>query len=386
MTDDPIVISGMGTISGLGHDSGSVIKSYSESRPKFKKREDKWISPLHDASDIVLAELISRNSKYKKLDRSVLLGIYAARMAKNSANWTEEIPIGINIGSSRGATQLFESFYTEYLQKKKNTSPYVSPTTTLGNLSSWIAHDLKTSGPAISHSITCSTSGHSLLNGYAWIKSGIINRFIVGGTEAPLTDFTLSQMEALGIYSKENTEFASRPMDIKKIKNTMILGEGSACFAIEKLSLCKVKPLAVILSIGYGLEPNAETTGISEDGLGLVQSMNMCLINNSKKIDAIIVHAPGTIAGDNAELKAIHKVFGLEIPTLFSNKWLIGHTLGASFALSLELGIRLLQDEVFPIFPYETTLKQLDKKNISSVMINSIGFGGNAASILISKP
>ena len=36
-------------------------------------------------------------------------------------------------------------------------SPLVSPTTTLGNISSWVAYDLGLDGVTLSHSITCST-------------------------------------------------------------------------------------------------------------------------------------------------------------------------------------------------------------------------------------
>jgi 3-oxoacyl-(acyl-carrier-protein) synthase len=81
-----------------------------------------------------------------------------------------------------------------------------SPTTTLGNISSWVAHDLQSSGPEISHSITCSTALHALLNGVAWLKAGMADKFLVGGTEAPLTDFTIAQMRALKIYSNSAEE------------------------------------------------------------------------------------------------------------------------------------------------------------------------------------
>jgi 3-oxoacyl-(acyl-carrier-protein) synthase len=62
-------------------------------------------------------------------------------------------------------------------------------------------HDLQSSGPEISHSITCSTALHAVLNGIAWLKSGMVDKFFSGGSEAPLTDFTIAQMRALKIYS-----------------------------------------------------------------------------------------------------------------------------------------------------------------------------------------
>ena len=81
-------------------------------------------------------------------------------------------------------------------------TPLVSPTTTLGNISSWVAYDLGVKGATLSHSITCSTACTGL-NACAWLKGGMAKRFLVGGSEAPLTDFTVAQMRSLGIYSKK---------------------------------------------------------------------------------------------------------------------------------------------------------------------------------------
>jgi 3-oxoacyl-(acyl-carrier-protein) synthase len=62
-----------------------------------------------------------------------------------------------------GATDLFENTIRVFKTGKAQT--LASPTTTLGNISSWVAHDLQSSGPEISHSITCSTALHAVLNG-----------------------------------------------------------------------------------------------------------------------------------------------------------------------------------------------------------------------------
>jgi hypothetical protein len=49
-----------------------------------------------------------------------------------------------------------------------------SPTTTLENISSWVAHDLQSSVQKFT-SITCSTA--AVLNGIAWLKSGMVDKF-----------------------------------------------------------------------------------------------------------------------------------------------------------------------------------------------------------------
>ena len=151
-----------------------------------------------------------------------------------NANWNTSDNFGINIGSSRGATRLFEMYHENFL-KNKQTSVLTSPTTTLGNISSWVSQDLQSQGPEISHSVTCSTSLHSVLNGIAWINSGMCDRFLVGGSEAPLTEFTIAQMQALKIYGREmEEEYPCKALDILKTKNSMVLGEGSSVACLEK--------------------------------------------------------------------------------------------------------------------------------------------------------
>lgn len=127
--------------------------------------------------------------------------MYASRTATSKAGWASGDHFGINIGSSRGATELFEKYHREFLETGK-VATLASPTTTLGNISFWVAHDLQSTGPNISHSITCSTALHEVLTGVAGLQSNMADKFLVGSSEAPLTPFTIAQMKALKIYAK----------------------------------------------------------------------------------------------------------------------------------------------------------------------------------------
>jgi len=101
------------------------------------------------------------------------MGILAAREALREANWNRR-DFGINVGSSRGATQLLEQYHGHFLEDNdKKLHPLASPTTTSGNIASWIGYDIGNEGVRFSHSITCSTAGHSFLNGIAWLESGM---------------------------------------------------------------------------------------------------------------------------------------------------------------------------------------------------------------------
>ena len=175
-------------------------------------------SLIHD-----IKNLRESNSHYKHLDNSVLYALLASRQSVQNAGWTVNDVFGVNIGSSRGATDLFEKHFSEYIETGK-AAVQASPATTLGNISSWVAQDLRSNGPNISHSITCSTALHALLNGVAWLRAGMSDKFLVGGSEAPLTPFTIAQMQAMKIYSAIEGTYPCRALDLDKTVNTMVLG------------------------------------------------------------------------------------------------------------------------------------------------------------------
>lgn len=383
-----IAITAFSSISPLGNNAEEVWKKYLDNEHCFSRQfldqQETSVAALEAESKLMVSELRESDSKYKFLDDSVLFALVASRKAVEQAGWSKDDIFGINIGSSRGATDLFEKHYKEYIDTGK-AQTLASPTTTLGNISSWIAHDLQSAGPEISHSITCSTALHALLNGVAWLRSGMADKFLVGGSEAPLTDFTIAQMRALKIYSRINQNEEAWPnlaFDFDKTQNTMILGEGAAVCCLEAGE--KENAIAYVTGVGYATEILEHNISISAEADCFQKSMKMALKDTGpEEIDAIVMHAPGTIKGDLTELRAIEKVFCEHIPLLTTNKWKIGHTFGASGILSLELALLMMQHNTFIGVPFGENKKQ--SKPLKKILINAVGFGGNAVSILIEK-
>ena len=379
MKPQTIYISSIGSVSPLGSTQEEIWENYTSSKHFFIKKDTNWIATISHKNELKIQQLRKEDKKYKNLDRSVLLAILASRIALKNTTWNDNF--GINIGSSRGATELFEQYYNSFLNNNR-AETLTSPTTTLGNISSWVANDLRSNGFAFSHSVTCSSALHALLNGIAWINAGMSNQFLVGGSEAPLTSFTIAQMQALKINAKNNDAFPCKSLDFAKSENTMILGESAVCMAIEK----EIKPysLAKIEGIGFGNEELLHNVSISEQGVSLQKSMRMALENTQlSDVDAIVMHAPGTVKGDISEWNAVKNVFGDTIPAITSNKWKIGHTLGASGAMSLEFAVLMLQHQQWIGNPFYSTIAP--PKKLNKILVNAVGFGGNAVSILLSK-
>jgi 3-oxoacyl-(acyl-carrier-protein) synthase len=162
----------------------------------------------------------------------------------------------------------------------------------------------------------------------------------------------------------------------------MVLGEAAAMACLEVGE--PENTLAFIEGIGYATDDITHNISITEEAICFQKSMLMALKNsNLDDLDAIVMHAPGTIKGDLSEMQAIKKMFPNDLPLLTSNKWKVGHTFGTSGMLSLELAILMLQNNHFIGVPFAE--KQVQKKEIKKILINAVGFGGNAVSILIGK-
>lgn len=380
----PIAITSLSSLSALGSNIVEVWENYQSPYHFFHLKDFgitvDYVASLSNEVKAALIDLAESDPKYKSLDRSVLMAILTSRKAVQQAGWEKNSDFGINIGSSRGATSLFENHYQEFLQTGK-AQTLASPSTTLGNISSWVAHDLQSTGPELSHSITCSTGLHAVLNGIAWLRAGMSSAFLVGSSEAPLTAFTISQMKSMKIYaSNVETDYPCRAFDLQKTQNSMILGEGAVSMCLELGK--KANALAYITQFGYATEILQHSVSVSEEAECFKKSMKMALQNIPlEKIDAIVMHAPGTRKGDSSEYKAIQHIFGKNLPLLTTNKWKLGHTFASSGLLNMELALLMMQKNEFIDTPFGPP--QSSTKKIQTVLINSVGFGGNAVSIVM---
>jgi 3-oxoacyl-[acyl-carrier-protein] synthase II len=380
---------------GLGLDAHFAAFSRGESAISLRMigKTNLPVAALSLPQEQQLSELAKERAAYAELDRSVLLAMLCARSTLGALDPSLQ-PIGVNIGSSRGATGLWERCYQEYLASGRTRVPLrTSPLTTLGNIASWVAQDLGLQGAAFSHSVTCSTGLHALANAYAWVRSGLAPAMLAGGSEAPLTDFGLAQMQALRIYSQRLEPPFCRPLAVNPQANTLVLGEGAALFILAASSSPPSSSLAEVQGMGFAQEQISSATGLSENGDGFVKSIQAALrsadVTSPGEIDAVVMHAPGTMQGDAAELRALQQIFGEQLPLVCSCKHLLGHTFGAAGSFSLLYALWLLhasprQLESGLACAYQRApVLTIPKRPLRKVLVNSAGFGGNCVSVLL---
>ena len=135
---------------------------------------------------------------------------------------------------------------------------------------------------------------------------------------------------------------------------------------------------------------------VAPSGSGAINCMTKALqMSKLNTVDYLNAHGTSTPAGDPTELNAIKKVFK-ERPIVGSTKSQTGHALGSAGVLECIYSILMLKNKFIaeslnlsdPIDEAEDLVmanQLIEKKDFSSFMSNSFGFGGTNASIIVKE-
>ncbi len=235
----------------------------------------------------------------------------------------------------------------------------------------------------------CSSSANAIMYGARLIRNGLAKRVIVGGVDS-LSKFTINGFNALHILSDEYC----RPFDQKR--KGLNLGEGAAFLVMEKEADAAHKKVYAYLC-GYSNSNDAfHPSSLSVNGEGPYAAMKGALASaglEKEQIGFINAHGTGTENNDEVESTAMLRLFE-KPPAFASTKSNTGHTLGASGAIEAVYSIlNLVHQEVYPGLHFTEPIASTGllpvsayaKKEITHVMSNSFGFGGNCSSLIFSK-
>jgi 3-oxoacyl-(acyl-carrier-protein) synthase len=374
-----INIQGYGSISAAGNSSEESWGSYSSGKSTWSVDETTKM-PVYRIASLPSHEGIADFAERIGPDRTSLLALHAADEAVQQAGWAGK-DFSIIVGCSRGPTGKWEDGFRHFAETG-TASLRTSPQTTLGSIGFALANYFDTSSLASSMSMTCSSGMHAILHGIALLRAGMAERVLVGGAEAPITEFTLRQMEALRIYGAvPETGHACRPLTTPP--SGMVVGEGAAFLALS-VSAEASKTGFEVGGIAFAREASPTATGISAEGKALERSMTD-LIQEAGWPDVIVAHAPGTKRGDMAEVNAVNALYAA-VPEDFcmaSFKWATGHTFGASGPLAITAALEMMKAGKYCPLPWRSTPST--PWALGSVLINATGFGGNVGSILVKQ-
>ncbi|MEM9259012.1 MAG: beta-ketoacyl synthase N-terminal-like domain-containing protein [Bacteroidota bacterium] len=367
-----ITIHGYGSISAAGNSSEETWDTYQKGSTRWSVDGATGL-PVYRVTGLPQEDAIATFCAKTNCDRASALALRAAEQAVTRADWRGK-DFAVLVGCSRGPTSSWEEGFRHF-QTTDRATPRTSPQTTLGGIGFALARYFGVTSLATGMSVTCSSGMHALLHGVALLQSCMVERVLVGGAEAPLTAFTLRQMEALRIYASLPAagQHACRPL--AEPPSGMVVGEGAAFLA---LSLSPKTEAPHISGLAFAQENSPTPTGISPTGEGLRSTMRQAIDQAGISPDLVIAHAPGTLRGDAAEHLALQSVPGTRGRAITSGKWATGHTFGASGPLGIDLGLQILKHGS------ATGLAYLPVDGpTASVLVNATGFGGNVVSVLL---
>ena len=399
-----VAITGMGSISSLGHDAGEQWRAMREGRS--------GIGPIANIpTDLLNVKIAAEVRGYDPLkhfdskrlillDRVSQFALIAAReaVAQSGLTFSESnigertaCIVGTGIGGENTHNEQSQRFYGD-----KN--PRVHPLTIVRLMANaaacQITMEYKLTGPAFAVVSACASANHAMAQAFDMVRSGKVDFAVTGGTEACITVPTVKAWEAVRVTADDTC----RPFC--KQRRGMVLGEGAGIFVLEEYEHARKRGATILAEFaGSGMSADAgdivlpSETGASKALAGALRDARL----DAGDIDYINAHGTGTPANDPTESKAIRRVFGgyANAVAVSSTKSMHGHALGAAGAIELVAAIGALREGVIPptanfIDPDpECDLDYVPnvarEKKVRAVLSNSFAFGGLNAVIALKR-
>jgi 3-oxoacyl-[acyl-carrier-protein] synthase II len=408
-----VVITGMGTINPIAYNVKEFWDNLVSGKSGIRLVQ---YTDLHDFSVKIGGEVDYPDlSEYfpkkmlQRLGRFIIFGHVAATQAFQDAGFDpsdiqrEPHRYGSIIGTGDAGNGLH---YKMFQQIQNHGMDSVSPFYAIGVIPNtppaYFARAHNFQGPNFSVNSACATSNHAIAIAALMIKTGLADVMISGGTEAVLNVAGFSGFAIINALSRRNDspQTASRPFD--KDRDGFVMGEGAGVLCLEELDHAKKRGALIHAELkGYGFCCDAyDLVAPHPEGLGAKMAMENALLNahlNKDDIDLINAHATSTPRGDLAESKAIRSLFGdlADHIHVHSTKSMIGHLIGGAggveaiaVILAIKKGVIHPSINIFkqdPQIDLNIVANQPLEKTVKHVLSNSFGFGGQNATIVISR-
>lgn len=395
-----VLVTGVGIVSamGMGMEAtcSALLRGDSCIGPVRHLRTEHTEFPVGEVamSNEEMAALLGVSRPVSSM-RTVMMGILAAREALDMAGLdTEDLLQAAFInGTTVGGMDNTEEHFRALLDAEATDGDFGEMKyNDCGASTNLIARALGRFRMVTTTSTACSSAANAIIFGANLIKAGIVDRALVGGSEA-LTRFHLNGFNTLMILDTERC----RPFD--RDRRGINLGEGAAYLVLESERSARLRHATVLAELsGYANACDAfHQTATSENGEGAFRAMSGALAMagiTPESVDYVNAHGTGTPNNDECELAAMRRIWGKNLPPFSSTKAFTGHTTSASGAieaviclLALTRGIiprnigwaNAIEDGAVPV------LENIVGADVRHVVDNSFGFGGNDSSLVFSK-
>ncbi|EKS28591.1 beta-ketoacyl-ACP synthase [Afipia felis] len=271
-----------------------------------------------------------------------------------------------------------------------------------GSVADHLVDRFGTKGSPISLSTACASGATAIQLGVEAIRRGEADAALCVATDGSVNPEALIRFSLLSALSTNNDrpETAVRPF--AKNRDGFVMAEGAGALVLESYEAATARG-ATILGVLAGCGELADSfhrTRSSPDGKPIIGCVRKALDDagmNVEQIDYINAHGTGTPENDKMEYLGISTVFGeraTQIP-VSSNKSMVGHTLSAAGAVEAVFSLLTLEHQRIPptinydipdpAIPFDVVPNTARDAKVTAVMSNSFGFGGQNASLILTR-
>lgn len=409
-----VVVTGIGAVTPVGNNVNdfwnNLVNGVSGAAPITRFDASKFKSQFAcEVKGFNIEDYIDRKEA-RRMDTFSHYGIAAAAQAVEdsgiNAEGLNKDRIGVIWASGIGGLDTFLEECTTFAKGDGTPrfNPFFIPKMISDIAAGHISMRYSFRGPNFSVTSACASSTNAMIDAYNYIRLGMADAFVTGGSEAVINEAGVGGFNAMHAMSTRNDDpkTASRPYD--KDRDGFILGEGSAGLILEEYEHAKARGAKIYAEVvGGGMSGDAHhLTAPHPEGLGAMNVMLNALKDaniTADQIDYINSHGTSTPLGDIAEVKAIQKVFGEHAFKLniSSTKSMTGHLLGAAGAIeALACILTVKNDIIAPTINHFTDDPEFDsrlnftfniaqKREVNYALSNTFGFGGHNACVILKK-
>ena len=266
-----------------------------------------------------------------------------------------------------------------------------------------VARHFGFTGPVMSVMTACAAGTQALGDAARWIRGGDADIVVAGGADSELYPMGLASFCLLGALSTRNDApgTASRPFDADR--DGFVLGEGAGILVLEEWEHARRRGARIHAEVsGFGSACDSyRVTDPHPDGAGAVLAMERALADArlaSGRIGYVNAHGTSTVANDRIETRALKRVFGAAAGSVpvSSTKSMIGHlTVAAGAVEAIATVLTLDRQTIHPTANLARPDPECDldyvpgaarAARIEHAISNSFAFGGQCASLILSRP
>ncbi len=407
-----VVVTAIGLVSTLGLSPNEVAEALREGRSSIQvipERQDigfrsplSGVIPPLDPSDFLKKKELKNMGEHTQFAAIAAAMAFSEPGADPSLFASESAGVFIGNDSSSGSA-------TDVLDMTRNEGT----TETLGsgavvrcmNSSATINLGVKYKVQGMSMTLSAADAGGAHAIGLGWqaIKSGRLERAIVGGCQEMCWE-SMAAFDAREAFSTraDDPVAASRPFD--RDRDGMVPSGGAAVLLLEDLNLARQRGAPIWGEIaGYAMTSDGKP-GADRTVAGRVRCIRDALAQaglDANQIDLIAADASGSKASDLAEALAIIEVFGTEGsivgkvagPAITATKSMTGHEGWASGPLRTAYTLLMMRDGfIAPNInhahfaegePRLDISSKMRKATVGSALVNTFGYGGTNGCLVL---